>query len=505
MKYIYAALISALVLISGIWYGETLHKNLETTVAGSAFSPVQGQTYYLAGAGITNTASSIQLTSATLPDPNKTPLQMSMFGSIGYAVLEPQSSKIENISFTGITQNPNGTAILTGVARGLSFYSTYAASTTLALSHAGGATLILSNSAAFYGQQFALINSPESIGAVWKFGSTTPPVYDFNPNFTGAASTTFASKGYVDGQIAAGGSPADTSTAGISILATAAQIAASTATKVFNAVTYNLVIPSSLATSTPTAACTTGCVPVAVNGVLSQLFIGLTQAFTWTGLHTFTAGFIDTASSTLNSRVNFAASDTSTHGVCFNGVCYQFPSSQGLTNQVWVNNGSGVLVNGYPAAAQYSMASTSQSSIVTNKTITSAQLSIPAGILTASSTVTVSGVITCATGGSGGNCTVSLIDTNSNQYCSQSLSPGTTGVEYMSFSMNSFANGSLSSQSGSMNGIINQQSGNPIDGSGACGGSVNWANATNFEIRYVTSNTTGVTGTLSPFTLTVRP
>lgn len=326
---------------------------------------------------------------------------------------------------------------------------------------------------------------------------------NFTPSFwTTAPSSTLATLGIVNSTAAAGCGNANETASGCSQLATSIQAALGTSLGSTNA---RLVIGNNLATSTPYNGGTNVIPVTGTNEKLSQLFLDLTQAFTWSGLHTFTAGLLDTASSTLNSRVNITASDTSTHALALNSIAYQFPSIQGGLNSTIVNNGSGVLSWGILPSEQYSIASTSQSSIVTNKTITSAQLSIPAGILTASSTVTVSGVITCSTGGSGGNCTVSLIDTNSNQYCSQTLSPGTTGVEYMSFSMNSFANGSLSSQSGSMNGIINQQSGTPIDGSGACGGSVNWANATNFEIKYVTSNTTAVAGTLSPFTLTVRP
>lgn len=161
-------------------------------VLGSSFQPVQASQFTLSGAGITNVQTTIQLTSFKLPDPSKTPITMSMFGSIGYAVIEPQTSKIENVSFTGVTQNANGSATLTGVSRGLSFYSPYNASSTLGLSHAGGAYIILTNSGAFYGKQFAFVNSPSYITEYWQF--TNPPV------FTNAATTTSqaASVAYVN-------------------------------------------------------------------------------------------------------------------------------------------------------------------------------------------------------------------------------------------------------------------------------------------------------------------
>lgn len=141
---------------------------------GATFTPVGTTQFTLAGSGITSTASTIQLTSFLLPD-RVTKITMSMFGSIGYGVLEPQTNNIEDITFTGVTQNSNGTAALTGVSRGLSFYSPYQASTTLAHSHAGGSYFIISNTAGFYGQQFAFTNNPSFISSPWYF--TDPPTF----------------------------------------------------------------------------------------------------------------------------------------------------------------------------------------------------------------------------------------------------------------------------------------------------------------------------------------
>lgn len=162
-------------------------------VGGATFTPVQSSQTTLAGAGITSSQTTIQVTSFTLPDPNRTPISMSMFGTVGYAVLEPQTSRIENIKFTGVTQNANGSATLTGVSRGLSFYSPYNASTTLALSHAGGSYLILSNSGAFYGKEFAFTNNPSYITSPWYF--TDPPTFYNVATSTNQA----ASVAYVNG------------------------------------------------------------------------------------------------------------------------------------------------------------------------------------------------------------------------------------------------------------------------------------------------------------------
>lgn len=458
--------------------------------------PFAGNTYNLAGSGVSNSASTIVLTSLTIKQTGQ-PIQTSDLvgtGGIFYVTLEPGSNtKQEIVGCTAVSQGTNS-ASLTGCVRGLAPIFPYTASTTLQFTHAGGSSVIFSDPPQLFNQYAALSNTQTITGA-WTF-ATTPTITNIAVNPTDAVNYQTVLNTAISG--------AGTSTEnvmGISQLATSAQVSAGTASSTQG---RPLVIKSGSATSTCQVATPGVLAASSVTGKLSQTCFDSSQSYTFTNSNTFASTtFAPTATTTLSGTTTIAANTS--NKLSLNTVPLSFPSTVGAAGTSWVNNGTGGVIYTQPASLQYSFASTSQSSIVLNKTITSAQLSIPAGILTASSTVTVSGVITCSTGGSGGNCTVSLIDTNSNQYCSQTLSPGTTGAEYMSFSMNSFANGSLSSQSGSMNGIINQQSGSPIDGSGACGGSVNWANATNFEIKYVTSNTTGVTGTLSPFVITVRP
>lgn len=201
-------------------------------IAGAAFAsslPLGGQTYYLSGAGITSTATTIQLTYLETPD--GTPITMSEIGTIGYGVLEPQTtSKVEDISFTGITQNSNGSATLTGVTRGVEFYYPYAGNVNLQKAHAGGAQFIISNTAQFYYNEFSMQNNSNVF--VWPTASSSP-----------------ATKGYVD-FVGSGGAniiPATFIAQGVSQLATAAQAAAGTVT---GSTGFNLVLPSSIATST---------------------------------------------------------------------------------------------------------------------------------------------------------------------------------------------------------------------------------------------------------------
>lgn len=316
MKYLVSAILAGIILIGGVWYGKQNSYTPTQPTTFGAFTPVQGNTYFLAGAGVSNSQNTIQLTSFTLPDPNKTPVQMSMFGAIGYGVLEPQTSKIENISFTGVTQNSNGTAVLTGVSRGLSFYTPYSASSTLGLSHAGGATFILSNSAAFYGQQFLFSNSVGSSTAVISFLPTAPPQYfpsvgaQANGSFN-ATTSEFASIAYVNQVAISGCANASTGVRGCIQIATGLQAASSTAIGSTGAL---LGLPASLATDTPNASTNTSRVLMSdLTGFLKQTWLNLSQPWTFTATTTFATSTM--ASTTVSNGLNISVGATTT----FNG------------------------------------------------------------------------------------------------------------------------------------------------------------------------------------------
>lgn len=161
---------------------------------------VQLQRLSLYGSGISATDTSIVLESMLVPTTTTT-VTMTDFGSIGYGTLEPGTEREENISFTGITQNANGTATLTGVTRGLNFISPYTTSASLKHAHAGGTGLYVSNSAPFYNEILAKDND-ETITGVYTFTSTAMPKLDIYAAPT--ATTEFAPKKYVD-DIASGG------------------------------------------------------------------------------------------------------------------------------------------------------------------------------------------------------------------------------------------------------------------------------------------------------------
>lgn len=133
---------------------------------GAAPQFVGGKVYTLAGSGISSTDTTITLVSFTLPVSNQA-ITSSDLGSPYYITLEPSSaSKKEITSCTGVTQNSNGTASLTGCTRGLSPVAPYTASTTLRQTHSGGTRVVLSNPPQLYQSIISYIDNATTSGAV---------------------------------------------------------------------------------------------------------------------------------------------------------------------------------------------------------------------------------------------------------------------------------------------------------------------------------------------------
>lgn len=123
---------------------------------------VQAIKFQTSSLGIGSTDTSIILNSFQLPD--GTAITTADFGTTGFGVIAPGTEKEESISFTGVTQNADGTATLTGVTRGLGFVHPYTGSSTRAYAH-GRSDFVLANSAAFYGNLRDYIDSVAVAGA----------------------------------------------------------------------------------------------------------------------------------------------------------------------------------------------------------------------------------------------------------------------------------------------------------------------------------------------------
>lgn len=310
-------------------------------VAGSTYYPTSGQTYRLQST-IGSAQTTLTLTSFKEPVSN-IPYTMSYLNSsIEYGTLSPQTSVSEFISFTGITQNTNGTATLTGVVRGLARSYPYTASTTLAQPHSGQSVFILSDAPQVFNQYVSKVND-QTISGLITF--TQPPI-GINP----------------------GGSPNSSETVnGLSQLATGLQSASSTS---LGSTGARVIIPASLATSTRGNSTGVGNVVTLKNdGRIDPSFVDGTGAG---NQYTFNA------TTTMSSAVIATTTITTLNAT---------------TANLGTINGRIGTITGL-SIPQYTYATTT-SMTAFNFTSTSTLLTIPAGLLTASSSITVQGGAVC--------------------------------------------------------------------------------------------------------------
>lgn len=307
-----------------------------------------------------------------------------------YGTINPTNQNSEFISFTGITQNSNGTALLTGVTRGLGRSFPYTASTTLARSVPGQTSFILSSPPEFF-NEYATKRNAQSITGLWTYSSTSAPKYDYNPDFLSQPSTTLASIGFVASTSYAGTVDANDSTKGIVEMATQAEAAAGTS---LGSTAARLALGANIATSTPTASCAF-CVVVATAGKIAQAFIDLTQAFTFTNLVTVTGGFTSTGTTTVS------AANLLTNPFVLNTIAYVFPSTRGASSTVLTENGSGTLRWITPQATVLYTSGAIVSTSDTSATTTWVTIPLPVGTLTTASSIEIQAFPTGTDGGSG--------------------------------------------------------------------------------------------------------
>lgn len=313
-------------------FGGFLQIHFEAPVAGT-FNPVGAGTYVLQSS-VSATQNTITLTSFTEPG-SGIPYTMSYINSnIVYGTLSPSSGNSEFVSFTGITQNANQTATLSGVIRGLARTpgtGGCVASSTLAHAYPGQTQFILSNSPCFY-SQYAVKQNAQTIGGLWTFSSTSPPKLDYDPTSAQWAlfsSSTLVTYGQLQATAFAGVTNASESAKGIVQLATQTQTGSSTNIGSSGA---SLVLQSQYASSSPSVVCGVCTVVTQANGKIISTYINQTSAYSWSGLHIFSTGLISTASSTFTNS-----------SLSIGGLGYTFPSVRGASSTVLKENGSGSL------------------------------------------------------------------------------------------------------------------------------------------------------------------
>ncbi len=262
-------LISPLILISGaagyhvptvVEFQNLADQKAQATQFGS-FNPTGGSTYKLSNSvGLSN--SSVYLTSFKEPVSN-IPYTMTYLGSsVEYGTIAPQSSVSEFVSFTGITQNSDGTAVLTGVSRGLSRSNASTgcvASTTLAQTHPAQTNFILSDSPCLFSEYYVLRNNATSTGTL-TFTSTQMPRFDTDPGaaaYTAAPNTVLVDMAQLTRTAIAGASNATRALNGLVQVAFRGQAASSTPLGSTGAFA---VLTTDIATSSPSIAMSTSSV-----------------------------------------------------------------------------------------------------------------------------------------------------------------------------------------------------------------------------------------------------
>ena len=199
----------------------------------ATFYTVGGKNYTLASS-ISSTATSITLTSFTLPVTDQAITMATANTSIMYGTIQPGTTNSEFISFTGITQNGDGTATLTGVTRGLDREYPYTEASAFKLPHPGQSVFILSDAPQVFNKYAALVNDNTFEGANTFNGATTFDVNDYPAMSASTPLPTLqaqlATKAYVDSVAIAGAPDATTSVKGLVEIATQAEADARTAT-----------------------------------------------------------------------------------------------------------------------------------------------------------------------------------------------------------------------------------------------------------------------------------
>ena len=330
----FISVIAGLVIatIIGLGFGSYLvGEQQEVAVGGDSIRFVSGHTYNLSGSGVSSSASSVGLTSLTIKQTGQE-VQTSDIGDIAYGTIEPgNTTRQECVSFTGITQNSDGSATLTGVSRGLSPVTPYTASSTLQFAHAGGSRFIISDCSPFLDES-AFKDNDETITGLWTFDADRAPVLDAAT--TATTSEQLVTKRYVDNLTNQGAATSSESVGGISELATQLEMASSTD----KGANDPLVIQAKYSTSSPDLS--TGGdhnlynVVSENDGKINQDWIDLDEAFAFASTSATT--FQSTNATTSNLGVK------SKH-VSVNNIDYNFPASETASSTVLTTNGSGEL------------------------------------------------------------------------------------------------------------------------------------------------------------------
>lgn len=306
------------------------------TQAFGSFSPTGGTTYRLYSS-VGSADSTLILSSFKEPSSN-IPYTMSYLGSdIEYATLSPISSISEFVSFSGIVQNADGTATLTGLIRGLARTpgsGGCVASSTLSNPHAGQSIFILSNPPCFQ-NEYGLKRNDQAWSGINTF--TVPPILN-DANAT--SSVQAASRLFVLNTAFNGAGTSSEVAMGISQLSTPTQLKNGTASSTSGA---PLVVPNKYATSSCQVATTNLLISSSTTGKLDGPCFDTGYNYTHTGTNAFTASTTFSQRVSMSATTTIGASSVTNNALVLNGVAYQAPGAQGASGTSLQTDGTGIL------------------------------------------------------------------------------------------------------------------------------------------------------------------
>lgn len=386
---------------------KSLQNQQPSTNLGTAL-PIAGNTFTLAGSGVSGSASSITLQSFTVTQTGQKIVDADMSDTFFLTIEPGNRSKQEIVSCTTVVQNAAGTATLSGCSRGLSPITPYTASTTLQFAHAGGAQVIFSDPPQLFNLYGAKQND-ETITGDWK---VSVPV----------GGTSIANKNYVLSVVTGGTISTDTvvvaGTAGETLVAgNIVYLRTSDARwyKTDSTLNYTLndvMIGVSQGAGTAGNAITGGVLTQGVDANQSGLtaganyFVSSTPGSITTSTTTrsvgkaksatslyFSPSFLSanvagmnnfTASTTFAATTTFAAN--SSNKISFNGIPYVWPSTAAATASTTLVNTSGTLTWGGASSALIGSCPAIAINGSTAST-TVCSVTIPAGTLATANTI----------------------------------------------------------------------------------------------------------------------
>jgi hypothetical protein len=272
----------------------------------------QLQPFTLAGSGAVVGATSILINAFNSIE--GVPLAMTDFGTKGFITLEPGSLDFEEqISFTGVVQNANGTATLSGVKH-VDFLYPYTEASGLSKAHGGGVTAVVSNTSAFY-DGFANKNDTETITQQWTFPSAEADRPKLDADTDALAAEDLVDFGQLSRTAMAGTVNASETVNGVVQLATNAQMGTATS---LGSTGARLVPPNDQLVGTSAGAADAHKLPTLnASGFLDESIVKVDQVRTWSTVQSFTADNLQvtTDANSANDAVRKSLLDSSVAAV----------------------------------------------------------------------------------------------------------------------------------------------------------------------------------------------